>query len=54
VSKQRRKLGINVLSPAHHIEQPSKISAKASRASVAEARVKSTRRHFAFPSTAKL
>jgi hypothetical protein len=48
------KLIINVLSPAHHIEQPSKRSAKASRASVAEARVKSTRRHFAFPSTAKL
>ena len=54
VNKQRRKLSINVLSPAHPIEQPSEISDKASRASVAEARAKSTRRHFAFPLTAKL
>jgi hypothetical protein len=54
VNKQRSGLSINVLSPAHHIEQPSKLSAKASRASVAEAGVKSTRRHFAFPLTAKL
>jgi hypothetical protein len=36
VNKQRRKLSINVLSPAHPIEQPSEISDKASRASVAE------------------
>jgi hypothetical protein len=40
------------VSPAHPIEQLTEIPAKALRASVVEACVKSTRRHFAFPLSA--
>lgn len=49
---QRLTFRINVVSPAHPIEQLTEIPAKALRASVVEACVKSTRRHFAFPLSA--